>query len=181
MAGSAWTNQLIYLILLSASASGFSGFFAYDPAPGAGNLIASITASAGTDPYDDEYLQSIASYGPGFAASLNGGFVVFWSGSLGSGWSQIATIETDVSGDLILECVGTILLSSTVEAGSDLTVDGTLFVGGSGGASLTATNVNLNPAMGIPANYPTTGKTLAQTQAAVDGLIGEMINRGMIT
>jgi|HubBroStandDraft_1064217.scaffolds.fasta_scaffold233627_2 hypothetical protein len=51
----AWSNQLVNLIILAASSSGFSGFFAYSPAPGPGNLIASLTAAAGTDPYGNPY------------------------------------------------------------------------------------------------------------------------------
>ena len=55
MAGSAWTNQLVNLIILSASQQGFSGFFVYSPAPGPGNLIGSWAAAAGTDPYGNAY------------------------------------------------------------------------------------------------------------------------------
>jgi hypothetical protein len=55
MAGSAWTNQLLNLIILSAAQSGFSGFFVYSPAPGPGNLIGSWAAAAGTDPYGNAY------------------------------------------------------------------------------------------------------------------------------
>ncbi len=55
MAGSAWTNQLLNLIILSAAQSGFSGFFVYSPAPGKGNLIGSWAAAAGTDPYGNAY------------------------------------------------------------------------------------------------------------------------------
>lgn len=65
VAGSAWTNQLENLIILAAEETGFSGFFVYDPAPGTGNLIASIAAAAGTDPYGNAYLEGVATYLPG--------------------------------------------------------------------------------------------------------------------
>ena len=39
-------------------------------------------------------------------------------------------------------------------------------------------SINLN--MAQPANYPTAGKTLAQTQACLDALITSMINRLLI-
>jgi hypothetical protein len=55
VAGSAWTNQLLNLIVLSAAQQGFSGFFVYSPAPGPGNLIGSWAAAAGTDPYGNAY------------------------------------------------------------------------------------------------------------------------------
>jgi len=35
--------------------SGYSGVFVYSPAPGAGNLVASLTAVSGTDPYGNTY------------------------------------------------------------------------------------------------------------------------------
>lgn len=186
MAGSAWTNQLLNLIVLSAAASGFSGFFAYSPAPGAGNLVASTAAAAGVDPYGDNYLEGTATYGPGYATSLNGGFVAFWTGSLSGGWTQVASVQTDASGDLILACsgTGTIQLDSAVEAGSDVTVDGTLFVGGASGGSITATNFNMNPTMGTPPNLAAINggtATAAQICAFLSTWYSEFQNRGMAT
>lgn len=35
--------------------------------------------------------------------------------------------------------------------------------------------------MASPPNYPTSGKTLAQTQACLDGLVASMINRKLVT
>jgi hypothetical protein len=61
MAGSAWTNQLINLLIIAAQ-SGFSGVFVYNPAPGTGNLIASVASAAGTDPYGNPYEEGIAAY-----------------------------------------------------------------------------------------------------------------------
>src|SRR5579864_6764810 len=55
MAGGAWSNELVDLIILSAAAAGFSGFFVYSPAPGPGNLIGSWSAVAGTDQYGNSY------------------------------------------------------------------------------------------------------------------------------
>ena len=59
MAGSSWTNQLVNLIILAAASAGFSGFFAYSPTPGAGNLFMSLAAAAGTDPYGNAYLPGL--------------------------------------------------------------------------------------------------------------------------
>jgi hypothetical protein len=59
MAGSAWTNQLLNLIILVAQNAGFSGFFVYSPVPGTGNLIGSWAAAAGTDPYGNPYPQGL--------------------------------------------------------------------------------------------------------------------------
>ena len=51
----AWSNQLVDLIILAAATARFSGFFAYSPAPGAGNLFMSLAAAAGTDPFGNTY------------------------------------------------------------------------------------------------------------------------------
>jgi hypothetical protein len=100
MAGSAWTNQLQNLIILAAEETGFSGFFAYDPAPGPGNLIASIAAAAGTDPYGNAYLEGVATYLPGLgtAVAMNGAFLNFYLGPPGDGtgpWVQTFQINVD--------------------------------------------------------------------------------------
>ena len=55
MAGEAWSNQLVSLIILVESSTGFSGLFGYNPVPGPGNLILSISANGGTDPYGNVY------------------------------------------------------------------------------------------------------------------------------
>ena len=61
MAGSPWTNQAVSLIILTEATTGFSGMFGYSPTVGAGNLIFSIAASAGTDPYGNSYPQGVSS------------------------------------------------------------------------------------------------------------------------
>jgi hypothetical protein len=206
MGGSAWTNQLVDLIILAAQNTGFSGFFTYSPAPGAGNLTASITAVAGLDPYNNHYLANISSYGGNFAASLDTGFVTFYTGSLAGGWTPVATVTVSAGGVLFLTAGAGINLADPAEAGSTLKVDGLLtalaglaVTGGTTTDTLLVTgvatfdstidaitstidvhngNVNLN--MASPPNYPTAGKTLAQTQACLDGLIGSMINRQLV-
>lgn len=62
MAGS-WSNTATNLIVLIEQLSGYSGIFGYSPAPGAGNLVLSITAAAGTDPYGNAYRSGVATYG----------------------------------------------------------------------------------------------------------------------
>lgn len=56
-----WNNDATTLIIIDAI-SGFSGLFVYSPTPGTGNLVASITASAGTDPYGNPYEAGITLY-----------------------------------------------------------------------------------------------------------------------
>jgi hypothetical protein len=50
-----WSNDQLSLVILNAANQGFSGFFVYSPQPGAGNLIGSWAAVAGTDPYGNTY------------------------------------------------------------------------------------------------------------------------------
>lgn len=76
-----WSNQLISLLLIAAASSGFSGLFVYSPAPGKGNLIASVAASPGTDPFGNPYQQGITSYAGGgsigvVSSSLEAGAVI---------------------------------------------------------------------------------------------------------
>jgi hypothetical protein len=57
-----WSNQAVNLIILAALTGGFSGFFAYSPTPGKGNLILSIAAGPGTDDFGNPYVGGLASY-----------------------------------------------------------------------------------------------------------------------
>jgi hypothetical protein len=160
VAGSAWTNQIQSLIILSAATSGFSGFFAYSPAPGAGNLVTSIAAAAGTDPYSDHYVAGTATYGPGYATALVAGAVVFYTGSLAGGWTQVATIAIDAFGDLaLLAGAGrsTITTNNTLDDGagnmavSGLTVAGSSNTGSGNNGGVTSGpsgTVNAFPAAG---------------------------------
>jgi hypothetical protein len=73
--------------------------------------------------------------------------------------------------------VPVVTTTGNITAGGNLGVDGgTLFVGTGSTA-----NIQLNPAMAIPPNHPTAGKTLAQTQAFIDGMFSEMEGRGFFT
>lgn len=55
MGDSSWSNQRLDLIVLQEAVSGFSGLFGYSPSIGAGNLIFSVAAVAGVDPYGNAY------------------------------------------------------------------------------------------------------------------------------
>lgn len=58
-----WNNQSVELIILTEQTSGFSGIFGYSPQVGTGNLIFSVAAAAGTDPYGNAYPQGISGLG----------------------------------------------------------------------------------------------------------------------
>ncbi len=63
MAGSAWSNQVVSVLIVQSGCN-FQGLFMYSPTIGAGNLIASLAAAAGTDPYGN-------AYPAGFTTGLN--------------------------------------------------------------------------------------------------------------
>ena len=69
-----WGSNVFPLLIVTSS-GGFTGLFVYSPAPGAGNLIASVAAQAGTDPFGNSYLAGVISYSPGtsFAGFAGGG------------------------------------------------------------------------------------------------------------
>lgn len=72
MSGS-WSNTATELVIIQASAGGFTGFFVYSPTIGAGDLIASVAGQDGTDPYGDAYYAGVASYTAQTFALLRGG------------------------------------------------------------------------------------------------------------
>lgn len=80
--------------------TGGSGVFVYSPTPAAGNLIASIASSAGTDPYGNAYVKGIASYsGPtSVNAELLGSSLIFNETSV----NAAAVIGSNSSTSLIL-------------------------------------------------------------------------------
>jgi hypothetical protein len=93
--GGAWQQSVFPLIIIDASGT-FTGLFVYSPVPGHGNLIASITAAAGTDPYGNPYLAGITSYtaGGGLFAELLTGFLGLGSNAAGTTILQSGAVRT---------------------------------------------------------------------------------------
>lgn len=59
----AWNEGSVFPLLIVYDITGaFTGLFVYSGVPGAGDLIASVTAAAGTDPYGNAYQAGITSY-----------------------------------------------------------------------------------------------------------------------
>lgn len=161
------------------------GIFVYavGTTPGAGNPpVDSITRSA-TDPFGNAVQEDFVAYGSGGAyVQMTDGQINFQGAS---GQESPAQILTD-------DFAGLLQLTSGLVNGTDVDAEIVMLSqdagAGTSSITLTATQVLVNTGnlngifgMGIPPNYPTTGKTLAQTQAALDNLIGEMQNRGLIS
>lgn len=244
--GDPWSNQAVTLIILTEQVTGFSGLFGYSPAVGAGNLVFSVAATGGTDPYGNQYYAGLCSYdswaggvaaavsqissgiiyvgdgsqiplgnagaflGGGGASALNSGGTTgadpqagisllsqgaasVTHGVIGIGAGQItmgtagAMTWNDNAGTLGI--TGAAVLTGSVSAargtfGTVAAATGTI-TGGTiavGGATYTQTNMNLDPGMGIPADYPLsqisvaapTG-TVAAWAANVDGVLNAVV------
>jgi hypothetical protein len=110
------------------------GVFSYSSSPpAAGTLVGTAgIASAGSDPYGNQYLAGTSSYGPGFAVSMIGGALLYYTGSLAAGWSFVAQLETDPGGDMLLVTAGGVL---TMTAAGNVSISGNLAVSGTFTAS----------------------------------------------
>jgi hypothetical protein len=172
------------------------GLFMYaaGTTPGPGNPpVVSITR-ASTDPFGNAVDPDVVAYGAaGSFVELTQGQIVFQGTSGQSGPATITAGNT----------AGFLDLQSGEVTGSDTPAEITLLSRQASGAgqeqiifnaletifngSITATSSNIdipsgsiNLNMAQPANYPTAGKTLAQTQACLDALVTSMINRLLI-
>lgn len=68
MAGNGWSNQITSLIIIEEG-TGYTGLFFYSPTVGHGNLVMSLTDSAGTDPFGNAYEAGFSTYSGGVATS----------------------------------------------------------------------------------------------------------------
>jgi hypothetical protein len=105
-----WENSSVFQVVIVTGVAG-SGIFVYSPTPAAGQLVASVTAAAGTDPFGNAYLQGIAAYstgvGPLFAAQLIGGIVQISSAASEAGpWVSRGFISGDTANNLNLFAQG---------------------------------------------------------------------------
>lgn len=172
---------------------------------------AGMTTYSGSSTYasldDASLLLSTGSpYSPGAVDANAAGSILLISGEVNSGdteasvtvesadanggTSNISLVAGTVSATGAISASGAIsgnTLSSTgnITAGNNLGVDGGTIYVGTGGANITAQNFNMDPPMGVPTNYPltTSGGTTQVNEACacLNNLIGELINRGMIS
>ena len=90
------------VIISGTSTNGSTGLFAYSPTPAAGNLVASIAAAAGTDPYGNAYLAGIVGYftssGTSYAMQVGTSAQLgFYSATTQAGpWTALADSTTEL-------------------------------------------------------------------------------------
>jgi hypothetical protein len=119
--GPAPQNTTFFGRLVVVFGTGFFGVFVYSPVPGAGNLIASITSSHGTDPYGNVYQAGVSSYGAaGLFNQVSGSTVAFGS-------TNVATFITSLAEILLIDTV-----AASVSPALELLSPGT--TGGGNGA-----------------------------------------------
>lgn len=73
-------RQVEFPLLVLTPSGGFTGLFVYSGAPAAGNLILSIAAAAGTDPFGNPFPGNLTSYFagiPGRYLNMNAGGLIF--------------------------------------------------------------------------------------------------------
>ena len=151
--GQPWSNQAVSLIILTEQTTGFSGLFGYSPTVGPGNLIFSVAAVAGVDPYGNSYPQGISSTvgqltttgittsaltvteGPFlFYGSSNGGQVTFTAGQSGN-WTVPANVTMVTS-----------TLTGGGGNGAQQSSNGNLGGGGGGGGECAVQTFTVTPA-----------------------------------
>ena len=93
-----WSNDQFQLLIVNAQVGGFSGEFTYSPGPGAGNLIYSNTARAGTDPYGNHYLAGTTWYQSGGVINVNDGVQLTYAPTAALG-NLIASISPSLGTD----------------------------------------------------------------------------------
>lgn len=123
-----WASNVFPLLIITAS-GGFTGLFVYNPAPGHNNLVDSIAATGGTDPYGNVYQAGITSYpgggsGTGTYSQLSAGTIQIASSAF-----QSAPVHFTVSGSLGASAGMSITSGVGTEAGAAVT---TLELGDSG-------------------------------------------------
>ena len=157
----AWTNQVTSLIILTEQSTGFSGLFGYSPSAGAGNLIFSIAAVSGTDPYGNAYQSGITDYsGANIWAQLQAG-VINLNGAAG----QFQTGQLGTSGS------GTTFLSSGLEtntdSGAEVITQSATAAGGSSTVTISAADFQVNHNAVISGTLTVNGTDLGGLVASI--------------
>lgn len=179
------------------------GVFVYSGTPALGNPPIMSLSDSSTDPFGNttdsagQPLQpGIVAYGAtGYAQLLSGILSFLYPGATlagvvnmeGAGAMVINSglaASGDNSAEITIDSADAAGGTSTIGLDAGITdVTGELEVGGNiscPSSTIDVHNGNVNLNMASPPNYPTSGKTLAQTQACLDGLLGSMINRQLV-
>ena len=103
-----WSNNTFQVVIITGSTG--SGLFVYSPVAGAGNLVASISANGGTDPFGNVVEPGVCSYNPGTGAmcQVNGGVFGLLTGPAGgAGPYTLRAVMDLVGNNLNIACPAT--------------------------------------------------------------------------
>lgn len=169
MAGS-WSNVGSFIVVIIEAGTEGSGLFVYDPTPAAGNLIASIAATSGTDPYGNNYVSGMVTYDQTnhLFSQLDAGQILFGPLTTGVGplpdLLRAAVLTTDTVASGVLTAGEAKFRSSNT---NDRPVNAWLkLISGSPGFGIVANPHGIIGDAGIPADLYVTGSMIKST----DGL-----------
>jgi len=117
----------------------------------------------------------------GTSATPAGCSSVLYSGnslntSVGSGIQATDSTGSGVVNGEVVVVGGQFVIQGLTTAQSDVTIQSQNLTLGDG----VNAKINLSPQMASPVNWPTAGKTLAQTQACLDAFVQSFKNRGLV-
>jgi hypothetical protein len=150
-----WSNQAVSLVVIIAG-GGFTGLFVYSGAPATGNLIASVAAVAGTDPYGNVYNAGVFSYAGGGEAGLESGALV------------LEALNAVSPGTLTATAPGVLDLQTGLQQGGDTVSE--MFLYSLGASPSGAPLVQLGQATTLVASTP--GTATAETWNTLGGGLG---------
>lgn len=182
------------VIIQGSSANGSTGLFAYSGTPASGNLVYSVAAVAGTDPYGNAYLAGATSYtasgGIFYAAQVNGQTITLTSAASAAGpYSTVnATIALDATfTNLVIQAANSVVLSAlngNTNVGIGLFPNVTAPSNPASGALVYASNSSLfllgtaGPARKFQGTELPSTNTVTVTQAAFTNLSNVTITTG---
>ena len=205
-ADGSWSNQIVSQVIIVGTGG---QVLVYSGAIALGDLVASLSGAAGTDGVGNAYVEGVAAYATpvsdriavqlglgSFLGTPAAGLFTHdqtspatsdpFVGSLGNGSAVMSTGQSTggatAAGIECLDSVQSGVVSGEVDVVAGLTfVQGNLQV--SGNSTLNGSNggLVLSPLLPRGPNFPTSGTTLAQTQAFLDFFYDTLRNLGMAT
>jgi len=163
-------------LLIVTASGGFTGVFVYSPGPGFKNLITSIAAQDGTDPFGNAFLGGQVSYiqtGPNSFEALqnNGAQLNFYTATSAAGpWTNQYSLQSDASGNITFAANGTMELNPAGVA----SVTGPMVIADTPNSRATSAQLEVHNMIGMKARAqpaaPPAGFGLLYVNSVDDGL-----------
>ncbi len=177
-----WSDQAISLLVLDEETGGWSGIFGYSPAPGAGNLVFSLAAAAGTDPYGNTYPAGLSTTagnstieGDDYLLNSSGAF--FYNGKPAAG-NLIASIAAASGTDPFGNAYSSgLMFGGTASAHFQVDDNGVAYFYNAAGTNI----IRINPSRQAMYFYDSAGQLLVSLAAAAgtDPVTGSAVPVGI--